>query len=69
MENATSGGAGGDVTVKTGTESVIRVKGKHSSGIVAQSIGGGGGNAGLTVGALVSIGEMVARVMMLEPSR
>ena len=53
--NATSGGAGGDVTVKTETKSIISVKGDHSSGIVAQSIGGGGGNAGLTVG-IVSIG-------------
>ncbi|WP_374665994.1 ESPR-type extended signal peptide-containing protein [Acinetobacter sp.] len=53
--NATSGGAGGVVTVKTESNSQISVKGKHSSGIVAQSIGGGGGNAGLTAG-VVSIG-------------
>jgi len=47
-----SGGAAGDVTVNNGTSSLsagIETLGSHASGIVAQSVGGGGGNGGFSV--------------------
>src|SRR5690606_30384983 len=40
------GASGGDVTVASRSNSVIRTLGSGSSGITAQSIGGGGGIAG-----------------------
>ncbi|MGB6102735.1 MAG: autotransporter outer membrane beta-barrel domain-containing protein [Pusillimonas sp.] len=42
--SGTSGGSGGEVTVDVGTS--ISTQGKYALGVVAQSIGGGGGNGG-----------------------
>ncbi|MFZ5677118.1 MAG: hypothetical protein ACOZAM_29505 [Pseudomonadota bacterium] len=54
-----SGGAGGDagtVTVKRGltTASLIKTTGDESNGLTAQSIGGGGGDAGMNLGISAS---------------
>ena len=50
-----SGGAGGNagsVTIDRGltTEALVQTKGDEANGITAQSIGGGGGNAGMNIG-------------------
>ncbi len=49
-----SGGKAGSVTVDAGTS--ILTKGENSDGIVAQSIGGGGGNGGLSVAGSTQLG-------------
>ena len=49
------GGHGGKVTVQTDAGSRIVTQGGGSVGVVAQSIGGGGGNAGVS-GGLVALG-------------
>lgn len=69
-----SGGAGGDSVVTssrstaavavTSTQSVT-TRGTHSTGILAQSIGGGGGNGGSTIGVNVSTGESAAAGLSL----
>ncbi len=42
--SGSSGGSGGEVTVNVGTN--ISTQGKYALGLVAQSVGGGGGNGG-----------------------
>ncbi len=46
-----SGGTAGEVEVRNTSSGDITTLGKNGHGIVAQSIGGGGGNGGLTIGA------------------
>jgi len=50
--DGSGGGTGGGVEVSTTKDSNIITQGDESVGIHAQSIGGGGGNGGLTVGAI-----------------
>ncbi len=52
-------GIGGDVTLIAGGNS-IDTSGAFSSGVVAQSVGGGGGNGGYAVGASADIGGAAA---------
>ena len=52
---AGAGGDGGTVTVVTGSGSSIHTYGKGATGIMAQSIGGGGGAGGYSIG-LVALG-------------
>lgn len=49
-----AGGEGGTVTVDS--SGVIQTTGDHAKGILAQSIGGGGGNGGNVDGSLIGIG-------------
>jgi hypothetical protein len=50
------GGKGGDVSVAADSGTLISTSGQHSFGIIAQSIGGGGGTStGLTVGVTESV--------------
>ena len=51
-----SGGAGGNVTVLLGGNSSISTEDVNSLGILAQSIGGGGGNGANAVGLFVAVG-------------
>jgi len=53
-----SGGPAGTVTVKN--EADLSTDGTHSHGILAQSLGGDGGNGGFTVGAGLTAGEYTA---------
>ncbi len=53
-----SGGAGGTVTVDPGTS--ITTQGKYALGVVAQSIGGGGGNGGKSLA--ISAGTPTASI-------
>jgi uncharacterized protein YhjY with autotransporter beta-barrel domain len=47
-----AGGTGGGVTATIGSDGIIRTYGENAYGLVAQSIGGGGGTSqGVTVGA------------------
>jgi uncharacterized protein YhjY with autotransporter beta-barrel domain len=50
-----SSGSGGDVAVMTGIGARIRTSGDYAYGIVAQSIGGGGGLSGSTVNGSLSV--------------
>jgi len=50
------GGTGGTVTVTTGTLSTISTQDFNSVGILAQSIGGGGGNGASAEGLFVAVG-------------
>jgi uncharacterized protein YhjY with autotransporter beta-barrel domain len=56
------GGSGGDgafageVTVKSGATIGIQTQGDDSQGILAQSIGGGGGNSGFSVAGVLDLG-------------
>ncbi|VVE47736.1 outer membrane autotransporter barrel domain-containing protein 8 [Pandoraea iniqua] len=43
-----TGGAGSDVAVTVGNNVVVQTQGQNAHGVVAQSVGGGGGIAGLT---------------------
>ena len=49
--NGARGGDGGVVTVNTLAGSVIMTFGDNATGILAQSVGGGGGNGGFSIGA------------------
>ncbi len=51
------GGSGGNVRVDS--SQVIETRGKNASGILAQSIGGGGGNGGFAIGAAIGKGVNV----------
>ncbi|CAD0187043.1 hypothetical protein RUESEDTHA_03954 [Ruegeria sp. THAF57] len=53
------GGTGGNVTLVAGGNS-IETSGAFSSGVVAQSVGGGGGNGGYSVGASADFGGAAA---------
>ncbi|UGV26591.1 hypothetical protein E0H22_13355 [Rhodopseudomonas boonkerdii] len=49
--NGSVGGDGGIVTVNTLAGAVIQTFGDNATGILAQSVGGGGGNGGFSIGA------------------
>ncbi|MET4635013.1 hypothetical protein [Kaistia defluvii] len=52
------GGAAGDgEAVTVDSTGIIQTKGKKAYGVLAQSVGGGGGNGGLSVSASISGGE------------
>ena len=52
--NRGAGGYGGDVWVQS--DSTVETKGDTSLGILAQSVGGGGGKGGSTIDAGISAG-------------
>ncbi|CUH45355.1 hypothetical protein RUM4293_04268 [Ruegeria atlantica] len=57
------GGDAGNVDVKIGAGSTIRAHGTGQSGLLAQSLGGGGGNGGLNVsGGIVSDSSLIVGV-------
>ncbi len=50
-----AGGKGGQVTLKgAGT---VETTGKNASGVVLQSVGGGGGNGGMTISSALELGD------------
>jgi uncharacterized protein YhjY with autotransporter beta-barrel domain len=55
-----SGGSGNDVSVTFG--GIINTQGDHSGGILAQSIGGGGGNGGFSVAGTLAGGALSGSV-------
>ncbi|MCP5358595.1 MAG: autotransporter outer membrane beta-barrel domain-containing protein [Pseudomonadales bacterium] len=56
-----TGGAGATGgTVQLRNELSVSTTGNHSKGLVAQSIGGGGGNAGISISAVASAGKSVS---------
>ena len=55
-----SGNTGGNVTVTNAAGANITVVGDASAGILAQSVGGGGGNAGFELGVSLNPVELIA---------
>ncbi len=57
------GGSAGNVNVDVGAGSTIRAHGTGQSGILAQSVGGGGGNGGMNVsGGIVSDSSLIVGI-------
>ena len=60
--NAALGGAGGDVTINTTSD--VTTRGDLAYGILAQSIGGGGGTGGFAITGQVSGGSAISGVSL-----
>ena len=56
---AGTGGTGGDVTVRSANDTIVTI-GSNSHGIVAQSVGGGGGTGGFSISGSAGIASVGA---------